>query len=118
MELENDFTVTVNYYNRDDQKFVTQTYGFEQYTELLKLELMRIITNVEDAFYRFNDERPQEEWDEKSVKEFAHIRRKILDQANAIARMPQTVHCKGLPIGSRSLSDIIANALKMDEDEE
>ena len=115
-KLDNDFTVTVNYYSRADQSFVTQSYGFNEYTEMLKVGLMRILTDVEDAFYRFNDERPPEEWDEKSAKEFAHIRRKILDQANAIARLPETTRCKGLPIGSRSLSDLIAQALSGDDD--
>lgn len=114
--MENDFTVTVNYYSRADQNFVAHSYGFKEYTEMLKLELMRILTDVEDAFYRFNDERPPEEWDEKSSKEFAHIRRKILDQANAIARLPETMQCKGLPIGSRSLSDLIAQALANEDD--
>ena len=114
--MENDFTVTVSYYSRADQNFVAQNYGFREYTEMLKLELIRILTDVEDAFYRFNDERPPEEWDEKSAKEFAHIRRKILDQANAIARLPETMKCKGLPIGSRNLSDLIAQALAQEDD--
>ena len=114
--MDNDFTVTVNYYSREDHDFVTQTYGFGEYTEMLKHELMRIITDVEDAFYRFNDERPQEEWDKRSVKEFTHIRRKILDQANAVARMPQTTKYRGLPIGSRSLSELLAQALTSEEE--
>ena len=114
--MDNDFSVTVTYYNRDSQDFVSQTYGFVEYTEMLKLELMRIIMNVEDAFYRFNDEKPQEEWDPKSIKEFAHIRRKILDQANAVARMPKTVRYKGMPIGSRSFGELLAQALAAEDD--
>lgn len=116
--MKKDFTVTVNYYSRGNQGFVTQEYGFTEYTEMLKLELMRIIMNVEDAFYRFNDERPPSEWDEKSAKEFAHIRRKILDQANAVGRLPQNLRCKGVPVGSRSLSEILAETLSETDDDE
>lgn len=114
--MDNDFTVTINYYSRPEHNFVTQEYRLQEYADLLKIELMRILTDVEDVFYRFNDERPQEEWDERSAKEFAHIRRKILDQANAISRLPQNMKCKGLPIGSRSLSELIAQALESEDD--
>ena len=109
-------TVTVNYYNREKNDMKAETYGFREYTELLKQELIQILINVEDAFYRFNDERPPEEWDEKSVKEYAHIRRKILDQANAILRLPQTMKYRGYPVGSIGFSELLAKAIDGDDD--
>lgn len=109
--MTEDITVTVNYYNREKQDMKAETYGFKEYTELLKQELIQILVNVEDVFYRLNDERPPAEWDERSIKEFSHIRRKLLDQANAVARLPQTMKYRGTPVGSVSFSEILANAL-------
>jgi len=113
---DNDFTVAVNYYSRDAHDFVQQEYSLQEYADMLKAGLIRVIADVEDVFYRFNDERPQEEWDQRSGEEFSHIRRKILDQANAVARLPKNMSYRGMPVGSKALSELIAQALDNEDD--
>ena len=102
-----DFTVKIEYKNQNLETVVEKEYEFSQYTDLLNLELMRIITETEDAFYYLTGKQ-KEEWDNVTRSKFQHIRHKLLDQANAIKRLPQTLSYRGISAGSVSLSEIIA----------
>ena len=46
-----DFKVKIEYKNKDLETVVEKEYGFIDYTEMLSLELKRILMDVEDSFY-------------------------------------------------------------------
>lgn len=87
-----DWTVKIEYKNKDLETVVEKEYDFTQYTAMLQLELMKVISEVEDAFYEFSGGKQKDEWDEELMGKFKKIRSKLLDQANAIKRLPQTLH--------------------------
>ena len=87
-----DWTVKIEYKNKDLETIVEKEYDFVQYTEMLRLELMRVILDIEDAFYHFTGEEQKEKWDEETMRRFKKIRHKLLDQANAVKRLPQNLH--------------------------
>ncbi len=102
-----DFTVKIEYKNQNLEAVIEKEYEFSQYTDLLNLELMRIITETEDAFYHLTGKQ-KEDWDNETKSRFQHIRHKLLDQANAIKRLPQTLSFHGISAGSVSFSEVIA----------
>lgn len=109
--MTNDFTVTIDYKNRDLEKIGERTYNFDQYAEMIKLELMRVIMDVEDSFYRILDSKPKEEWPKEVMSDFQKIRHKLLDQANAVERLPNTLQYKGIPCNTKNLSEVLAGIL-------
>lgn len=102
-----DFTVKIEYKNKDLETVIEREYEFSQYTELLNLELMRIIAEAEDAFYYLTGKK-KENWDDETKSRFQHIRHKLLDQANAIKRLPQTLSYRGISASSVNFSEVIA----------
>ena len=60
-----DFTVKIEYKNKDLETVIEREYEFSQYTELLNLELMRVIAETEDAFYHLTGEK-KEDWDNET----------------------------------------------------
>lgn len=107
----NDFTVKVSYRNKDSSDMREWTYDFKQYTEMMKRELMRIIMEVEDTIYHLQGSRSKDEWDSETMEHFQKIRHKLLDQANAIERLPQTLHYKGISCASISVSEFLADII-------
>lgn len=104
-----DFFVNVKYKNKELQTLDEKSFEFVQYTKMLQLELMRIIMDVEDLIYVLQDGKPKEDWDESTRVKFKTIRHKLLDQANAIERLPNTLHYKGIPC--KNLSEVVADIL-------
>ena len=107
----NDFTVKVAYRSKDMTDMREWTYDFKPYTEMMKRELMRIIMEVEDTIYHLQGSRSKEEWDSETMEHFQKIRHKLLDQANSIERLPQTLHYKGVSCASINLSEMLANII-------
>ena len=89
-----DWTVKIEYKNKNLETVVEKEYDFISYTEMLDLELKRLIMEIEDAFYVFSGKQ-KEEWTEDMKERFQKIRHKMLDQANAIRRLPQNLSYKG-----------------------
>jgi hypothetical protein len=102
----NDISVKVSYKNKKLEKVKDCTYDFSEYTEMIYFELMRVIMDIEDVFYRLEDSKAKDQWDEQNTVDFQKIRHKILDQANAIKRLPQNVFMKDVP-----MNEFIANIL-------
>lgn len=90
-----DWTVKIEYKNKNMETIVEKEYDFIQYTEMLRMELMRVILDIEDAFYYFTGEEQKDNWDEETSRRFKKIRHKLLDQANAVKRLPLTLSYKG-----------------------
>jgi hypothetical protein len=107
-----DFIVKVEYKNKNLETVVEKEYDFISYTEMLNLELMRLIMEIEDAFYVFSGNKQKEEWDPEMMERFKKIRHKMLDQANAIKRLPQNLTYKGIKADQISISDFINQTMK------
>ena len=110
--MDNDFTVLVEFMNRDLEKVGERVYTFREYADMIDLELKRIIMDVEDLFYDIEDGKPQEEWSEKNRSRFQKIRHKLLDQANAVKRLPTHLRYKGIQCDSMKLNHFIADFIK------
>jgi hypothetical protein len=78
---------------------------------MMKRELMRVIMEVEDTIYHLQGSRSKDEWDYETMEHFQKIRHKLLDQANAIERLPQTLHYKGVSCASVNLGEYLANII-------
>lgn len=91
-----DFKVKIEYKNENLETVVEKEYDFQQYTEMLHLDLMHILADVEAAFYRFCDGKQKDDWPDEEKKRFQSIRHKILDEANALKRLPKTLSFKGI----------------------
>lgn len=107
--MNKDFTVLIEYRNRENEKVGERSFEFQEYVNIIKLEITRIIMDVEDAFYRVNGQRQKENWDPKDLESFNHIKHKLLDQANSVSRLPETLRYKGVPCNSKTLSEYIAD---------
>ena len=58
--------VQVEYRNAKMELVSTQLYDLTDYTAMLKADLLRLITDVEDLCYSVNGNRPKEEWSDAS----------------------------------------------------
>ena len=90
-----DWIVKIEYKNENLETVVEKEYDFFQYTEMLHLELMRVIMEVENAFYQLSGNKQKSDWDPEVLESFKKIRHKLLDQSNAIKRLPMTLSYKG-----------------------
>ena len=107
-----DFTVTIEYKNKDMETVVEKEYDFISYTEMLNLEIKRLIMDIEDAFYVFSGNKQKQDWTPEMKERFDKIRHKMLDQANAIKRLPQNLSYKGIKANQISFSEYLAKTLK------
>ena len=102
-----DFIVKIEYKNKNLETVVEKEYDFIAYTEMLQLELMRIIMDIEDAFYHFAGDKQKEDWPPELTERFKKIRHKMLDQANAIKRLPQNLSYKGAKADQVPFSELL-----------
>ena len=86
-----DWKVKIEYKNKDLETVVEKEYSFIDYTEMLNLELKRVLMDIEDAFYYLSGNKQKSEWEPEVTERFNKIRHKLLDQANAIRRLPQNL---------------------------
>ena len=110
--MESDWIVKIEYKNKDMETVFEKEYDFISYTEMLHLSLMRIIMEIEDAFYSFYDGKQKEDWPPEGMEKFKKIRHKILYQANAIKRLPQNLTYKGMRADQVSINDFISQTMK------
>ena len=89
----NDFTVKVSYRGSSNGRSDQWTYSLQDYTDMVKRDLLRVIMDVEDIIYSVSGA-PKDEWDAETMAKFQKIRHKLLDHANAIERLPQNLYYK------------------------
>lgn len=77
---------------------------------------MRVIMDVEDVIYYLQDGKSKDDWDDGAMSRFQCIRHKLLDQANAIERLPQNLYYKDVTCMSVNLSEEIAKVLNAAQD--
>lgn len=107
-----DFKVKIEYKNKNLETVVEKEYEFVDYVEMLNLELKRVLMDVEDAFYWFSGDKQKQDWSPELSERFNRIRHKLLDQANAIKRLPENLSCHGMKANTISFSEYLAKTLK------
>lgn len=90
-----DWTVKIEYKNENLETVVEKEYDLISYTAMLHLELMRLIMEIEESFCALTG-KDKDDWDEETKARFKKIRHKMLDQANAIRRLPQNLTFQGV----------------------
>lgn len=108
----NDFRVKIEYKNKNLETVVEKEYNFIDYTEMINLELKRVLMDIEDAFYYFSGNKQKQEWEPETTEKFNKIRHKLLDQANAIKRLPENLSYHGIKATSMPFSEFLAKTLK------
>lgn len=58
---------------------------------MIRADLLRLITDVEDMVYQANDNKQKEEWSDESWAAFCRIKHKLLDKAGEIGRLPDNI---------------------------
>lgn len=106
-----DIGVRVTYRNKDMQPTYTKTYSLDEYTEMLRVDLLRVVTDVETLCYIANNNLPKEEWTDETFEEFNRIKHKLLDKAGDIGRLPQNIVLRT----SEPLNEFMAKLLDGEE---
>ena len=109
--MNQDFTVRVEFYNKATDSKIVRVFDFDSYTANIYHEIKALVGDVEGAFTRLENFKNKEDWDEDTREQFQSIRKKLLNNANNVARLPQTLCYKGVPCSNVSLSEIIADML-------
>lgn len=79
------------YKNKELKPISKCEYSLEDYSDMLSMDLKRIITDVEDLIYTMNGNKPKDEWDENALCAFGKIKHKLLDKAGEVARLPENI---------------------------
>lgn len=111
IDVLNDYTVNIVFKNRSLESVNQRSYSLADYCQEQKLNLMHIITDVENAFYDMQGNKSKDDWSPEAMNMFQHIRHRLLDSANSIERLPRNLHYKGVNVGSMSGSEYIAGIL-------
>ena len=106
-----DYTVNITYKNRSLESVGQTVYSFSDYCQEQKLNLMHVITDVENAFYSLQCDKNKDEWDTEVLETFQRIRHKLLDSANNIVRLPQNLRCNGVSVSATNCADYIADVV-------
>lgn len=106
-----DYSVNVAYRNRETGAIEARRYPFEEYCLDIGYSLKRTLRLVEDAFQDIQNDKSKEDWSEDVLKSFQRIRGALLDNANNIERLPQTLSYKGRSINSLSGSEHVAQLI-------
>lgn len=56
---------------------------------MIRTDLFRTISDIENLFYRLNGGKPKKEWSRKDITEFDAMKHRLLDKAGAISRLPE-----------------------------
>lgn len=102
-----DYSVVIKYKNKKLEDVAEATYSLQSYTDMLSAELKGCLNDLEDSFHNFlgNDE------DLRMNASFMKLRKHILDTANSIERLPDTMYYKGASIKTMKASDYISDII-------
>lgn len=65
-----------------------EMYGLSEYSSMIKNDLIRIISDIEDMTYAATGGLSKSEWDDAVWSKFNIIKHKLLDKAGEIERLP------------------------------
>lgn len=86
--MSENYGVKITYRNSRLEPVSTQLYPFDDYVDMLRSDLLRVITDVEDLVYLISGNKMKEEWPDDVWGSFVKIKHKILDKAGDIGRLP------------------------------
>lgn len=81
----------ITYKNKDMKTVSKCEYDLRDYTDMLSLDLKRIITDIEDLVYIASGSKSKDGWAENELIAFEKIKHKILDKAGEIGRLPENI---------------------------
>lgn len=87
-------TVKIEYKNPEGVLVGTEEMELGEYVTTKKLALQRVIGDVERLIYTMNGNLPRAQWGEEVTKQFAAIRRQLLDAAGDVGRIPEMMTCE------------------------
>lgn len=82
----------VTYKNRNMEPVYECDYPLKDYTDVLSMDLKKLISDVEDLVYLVNGSKPKEEWSDAELVCFNKIRCKLLDKAGELTRLPDSIY--------------------------
>ena len=85
--------VKIRYLNEKREFVSEKTYPLSDYTDMIRVDLLRLITDVEDLCYAANGNRVKAEWSDETWSAFCKIKHKLLDKAGEIGRLPENLQC-------------------------
>lgn len=106
-----DFTVKVDTRTRDGAVMNTHVYPFDEYTDWLSMKLKQMIRQVEDLCLQTENQAPREQWSKETEQRFTALRKSILDSANAVGRLPETLCYQGIPCNYITTGEMIARLI-------
>lgn len=83
--------VHITYKNSKQETVCDKTYSLNEYTDQMRTDQLRLISDIEDMAYRLNHGKPKSEWTDDSWASFCCIKHKLLDKAGEIERLPQNI---------------------------
>lgn len=105
--MTTDLGVRVVYRSKDMKPVYTRTYPLREFTEMIRADLMRLVTDVEDLCYAANGNKEKEDWSDETFAGFNKIKHKLLDKAGDISRMPDQL----VSMESEPLTDFVARMI-------
>ena len=89
--MSKDLNVKITYRNARLEPVNTQLYPLKDYTELLRNDLLKVITDIEDAFYIATGNQPKSQWPDEVWSGFTKVKHKLLDKAGDIGRLSENL---------------------------
>ena len=86
------YGVRVVYYNAQMQPVCEKRYDLNTYLEYMRSDLLRLISDVEEAIYQANGCKSKEEWPDAVWLGFSKIKHKILDKAGDVGRLADNIY--------------------------
>lgn len=99
--------VRVTYKDKDLRPTYTKTYSLCEYTDMLRQDLLRLVTDVENLCYVANENKSKADWSDQTFEEFSRIKHKLLDKAGDIGRLPQNITI----LTTEPMTDFVARML-------
>lgn len=109
--LNSDYTVKTEFVNKNTGEHYSQEYPFDAYCNNISFQLKQVLYDVENAFYRAENYKDRDQWDDEQKELFGKIRKKLLDGVNGIARLPNSLNYKGRPCNSMTGGELIASLI-------
>ena len=92
--MKDELCVKVVYRDKDMNPTYTKIYTLSEYTEMIRADLLRLITDVENLCYAANGNKQKEDWSDDTFSGFSLIKHKLLDKAGDIGRIPENIIIK------------------------
>lgn len=75
--MGDDMIVKVSYKDRDLNTVREREYTLRNYASMLRVDVQKVIVDIENAMYRLSGNRTKDEWDDGTRLLFSKIRHKL-----------------------------------------